>query len=235
MHLPKMILFDYGETLAWEKEYDSLAAARAILPYATANPRGVTPEALADFSSALFQRVSQAFDTNVELHNRQLLRFQFEYLGLEFSLPMEALEYIIHDEANLGAPQPHIEELLAYLRGRGIRTGVISNIEFTENALKRRIKKLLGEHEFEFIIATSEYVFRKPDPFIFQLALRKAKLEPAEAWYCGDRFDADVQGAHAAGLHGVWYRPKDDSPLPACPHTRVRDWLELIAVLEGCE
>ena len=50
MSLPRMILFDYGQTLMSERNFDAIAGDEALLRYAD-NPRGVTaPEiqALAD-------------------------------------------------------------------------------------------------------------------------------------------------------------------------------------------
>ena len=41
MSLPKMILFDYGQTLMAERDFDAVAGDEALLRYAD-NPRGVT-------------------------------------------------------------------------------------------------------------------------------------------------------------------------------------------------
>ena len=86
-------------------------------------------------------------------------------------------------------------ELLDYLNGEGIRTAVVSNFSFCAQTLKDRLDRLLPQNRFEFIIASSEYIFKKPHPRIFQLALTKARLAPGEAWHCGDSARCDAEGA----------------------------------------
>jgi len=40
----------------------------------------------------------------------------------------------------------------------------------------------------------------KPNPFVFDLALRSMELEKPQALVVGDRFETDVRGAHDFGL-----------------------------------
>ncbi len=54
-------------------------------------------------------------------------------------------------------------------------------------------------------IASSEYVFRKPNRRIFELALEKAGLQADEVWYIGDQYECDIKGAGQAGIFPVWY------------------------------
>ena len=122
-----------------------------------------------------------------------------------------------------------------------IRSGVISNIGFSGHALKNRINRLLPDNRFEFIIASSEYMVRKPNPLIFRLALSKANLSADEVCYCGDNTENDVMGAYGAGIFPVWYhsliqndwRDETLDKKPECEHLYINDWLELIDVLEG--
>lgn len=68
-----------------------------------------------------------------------------------------------------------------------------------------RINKLLPENTFEFIVTSSDFMFRKPNKRIFDLALEKAELQPDEVWYIGDQYECGVQGSLNAGLQPVWY------------------------------
>ena len=73
--------------------------------------------------------------------------------------------------------------------------------------LKQSIESIINQtyNDFEFIIATSEYMFRKPNKRIFDLALEKAGLSAEDVWYIGDQYEADIVGAGNAGLYPVWY------------------------------
>jgi putative hydrolase of the HAD superfamily len=56
---------------------------------------------------------------------------------------------------------------------------------------------------------------RKPDPAIFQHALRATGVRPGEAMHVGDSLVADVAGARGAGLLPVHF-----DPLGTCPDDR---------------
>ncbi len=121
-----------------------------------------------------------------------------------------------------------------YLFSKNIRTGVISNISFSGEALIKRISEWLPNNQFEFILATSEYIFRKPHKRIFELALRKSNLSADEVWYCGDNAICDVDGAKNAGLTPIWYKGAlnnhRNSPQEKC--IVINDWFDLIEILE---
>ena len=136
-----------------------------------------------------------------------------------------------------GRPTEGIHTLLDLLAVRGIRTGVISNLSFSGSALRARLVRLLPNHRFEFILATSEYVFRKPSPRIFRLALTMAGLEPHEVWYCGNNPACDIAGAAACGIQPVWYTGAL-SPLwssqntPTADHLTLAHWADFPALLD---
>jgi putative hydrolase of the HAD superfamily len=76
---------------------------------------------------------------------------------------------------------------------------------------------------------------RKPHKRSFELAARKAHLEPHEIWYCGDNGICDVDGAKAAGLFPVWYKGAYEGHgfVPQDECLTIFDWQELIEFLEG--
>lgn len=236
---PKMILFDYGHTLLWEKDFDFKRGYHAIFEHVGKNPNGVTSDEMYELSDGLFKDMQICRKQGYEIHEFPLLRCSAEALGVEFSLPLEDIENILWTNCSKGDKMPHISELLAYLKSEGIRTGVISNIGWSGGALKRRIERLLPEGDFEFILASSEYAVRKPNPLIFKVALQKAKLDPSEVWFCGDNLAADIVGAHGAGIYPVYYDcaaeidpiVKRDVQIDF-EHLHIHDWLELIDTLK---
>lgn len=241
MNKPKMILFDYGHTLLSEPGFNTLRGTQAIMKYATKNSRNLTPDQINEFSQELFRGIcGRVRDIRAELHNLNFQKLLYEYLQIEFSIPQEEQELVFWDNAAPGAQMPNIESVISYLHEHGIRSGVISNIGFSGGALTNRINRLLPYNHFEFIIASSEYMIRKPHPMIFELAVRKASLATDDIWFCGDDVKFDVEGAHGAGLFPVWYhsfipndlRDKPQNEKPECTHLYINDWLELIEVLE---
>jgi putative hydrolase of the HAD superfamily len=242
MKKPKMILFDYGHTLLYEPGFDFLRGEEALLEYVTSNKRGLTPREVSDFSQTLFERISVVREMGLEFHQWQFMRFLYEYLEIELSIPVPEAESVFWYNVSAGTVMPYAAEMLDAVNAHGIRSGVISNIGWSGTALTERINRLLPKNNFEFIIASSDYMFRKPNPMLFELALRKARLEAQDVWFCGDNVKADVEGSAAVGMFPVWYenetvenpwREKNKGIIPACEHLHIHDWRDLINVLEG--
>jgi len=107
-----------------------------------------------------------------------------------------------------------------------------SNRGFTGEALTRRFARLIPEHTFEFVIASSDYGVRKPDPLIFRAALSRAGLPAEDCWYCGNELRADVLGALGAGLLPVYYAPPGAETADV-PALCIRHWRELLLLLDS--
>ena len=237
MQKPEMILFDYAHTLLWEPETDFLRGEEAVFAHVTANPRGVTPQEAARLGTEIFLSQRDCRHSGWELHEHQQLRLKYDLLGLQFDLPLPALEKLLWTAASPGTPMPGVQAMLAGLRARGIRTGVISNLGWTGEALADRLHRLLPEHAFEFVIASSDYGVRKPDPLIFRAALSRANLPPEQVWFCGDQIDADVFGAQNVGIFPVWYEEltipngfarKNAGLTITGEHLHIHQWRELL-------
>jgi putative hydrolase of the HAD superfamily len=241
MKKPKMILFDYGHTLLYEPGFDFLRGEEALFKYIKSNKKGLTPKQVYDFSHKLFEKNSVVREMGFELHQWQFQRFLYEYLEIELSVVPSEAEKIMWDNVSNGALMPNVEKILRYIHEHGIRSGVISNIGWSGSALTERINRLLPQNNFEFVIASSEYMFRKPSTMLFELALKKAGLDAADVWFCGDNIKADVEGSAAVGIYPIWYEDRvvenpwsgqNEGVIPSCEHLHIHDWCELISVLE---
>jgi putative hydrolase of the HAD superfamily len=94
-------------------------------------------------------------------------------------------------------------EVVDYLNGRGIKTGIISNAPAElENILKR--VKLHGK--FRHIVISEKAGVEKPHKKIFLKALKLSRSKASETVYIGDNYVADIYGAKNAGLVPVWIR-----------------------------
>lgn len=241
MNKPKMIIFDYGHTLLCEPQYDFLRGHEALFPYITKNKYNMTPEQVSDFSGKLFQKIGAVREIGMEMHEEQFQNFLYDYLGIEISISTSEAEEILWDNISPGAVMSNADTMIDYINDNGIRSGVISNIGWSGSALTKRIDRLLPGNKFEFVIASSEYMFRKPNALIFELALRKAELDASDVWYCGDNIKCDIEGSSAVGIYPVWYENKTignpwhdnkNGATPQCDHLHIHDWLELIEILK---
>lgn len=217
MKEPKMILFDYGQTLVAEEKFDGVRGTRAVMEYAVENKYGRTAEEIQAAADEMNRELGR-FDParrhlfQVEIPNHMFSSYLYESQGIKLSISGAEFDRVFWNAASPGKPTAGIEAFLRFLKERGIRTGVISNITYSGEAVSERIHRLLPENEFEFIIATSEFLYRKPNRRIFELALEKAELSPEEVWYTGDQYECDIVGAGGAGLTPLWYIGAMDLP-----------------------
>lgn len=210
MNRPKMILFDYGQTLVNEQKFDGVKGTRAVLKYATKNPYHRTAEELQAIADTMNRELGR-FDPEkrhlfqVEVPAYMFSKYLYESQGIELSISSEEIDRVFWEAAAPGKPTEGIEDFLHFLKQSQIRTGVISNISYCGKVVAERINACIPENAFEFIIATSEYMYRKPNKRIFELALEKAGLAAEEVWYVGDQYECDIKGAAGAGIFPVWY------------------------------
>lgn len=238
---PGFIIFDYGETLAHEDNFDPGRGFAALLDHAVRNPQQADADALlAAFAGCFRQLRLDAHAAGAEIPNRHRWRWLFELFDLEFSLPEEELETTFWNAAAPCVPTPGMRELLAILRKKSIGTGVVSNMGFTGTALKRRLDGLFPEHSFRFIMSSADYILRKPNPHLFALALKKSGCRAQETWFAGDNPAMDIVGAAGVGITPVFYdrdlgcayrEPGTVEKMPSC--IRIEDWSELYDFLKA--
>jgi len=99
--------------------------------------------------------------------------------------------------------------------------GVIANQYRTVRDVLRRD----GIASFFRVVEISEEVgVSKPDPRIFQRAIREAGCKPQEAVMVGDRLDFDVEPAKSLGFHTIrikWGAFRNQSPMGPAQHADV--------------
>ena len=170
----------------------------------------------------------------IEIPNTMFTPYLYDSQGIEIALSNSEIDTVFWNAAAPGMPTAGIKDFLEYLKNKGIRTGVISNISYASSVVAERINRLLPENSFEFIITSSNYIFRKPNKRIFDLALEKARLEPDEVWYIGDQYECDVKGALNAGLLPIWYIGAIDLPYTEDKNIlTVKTWNEIERYMGG--
>lgn len=238
--IPKMILFDYGQTLFHQNGYNSRDGYEAMMKYITVNPQKISPETVTALASKIYKQCGDILgfkkkrDWHLEVPQTQIIHYIMEYYGLGSERSEEELSVIYWDAACNGTAVHHVDKMLQYLHNSGIRTGVVSNLAYSGEALKARLKRAIPNHEFEFIISSNDVIFRKPEAAIFELAVAKSGLRPDEIWYCGDDTIWDVEASYQVGITPVWFLGAMDyeQPEPTCDHIVVKDWLEMIDIIK---
>jgi HAD superfamily hydrolase (TIGR01549 family) len=110
---------------------------------------------------------------------------------------------------------------LQRLREHGLRIVIVSNSNATIKKLFTRIG--LAAH-VDGIIDSAEEGIEKPDPQLFRIAWERYGADPQRTIHCGDLYEIDIVGAHAAGLPAVLLDAADMyGHVTACPRVRSLD------------
>lgn len=144
MKKPKMILFDYGQTLVNEQSFDGVKGTEAVLKFAIKNKYNKTAEEVQDYANRLNQELGRFAPEKrhlfqVEVPNAMFTNYLYESQGIEIALSSEEIDSVFWNAASPGEPTEGIGELLAFLKENKIRTGVISNISYCGNALNSNL------------------------------------------------------------------------------------------------
>ncbi len=118
-------------------------------------------------------------------------------------------------------------EVLAAVRGAGLRTAVITN---GPSGLQRGKLATVALDGFDAVVVSGEVGHRKPEAEIFRIALAALGVPAEEALHVGDNQVADVGGARDAGLRAVWIN-RTAAAAASDPHHVVTDLRELLGLL----
>jgi len=110
-----------------------------------------------------------------------------------------------------------VREALEQLRAANLKLAVVSN---SEGTIEQMLTEIDLHNLFDAVLDSSVVGFTKPDPRIFQIALDRLDVSPADAIMVGDSPSADVGGAHAVGIRAALIDPYDFYPWCRAPHFR---------------
>jgi putative hydrolase of the HAD superfamily len=224
-------LFDYGGTLVEEVAYDMRAGTEAVL--ARASHRTAKLDDILERATRVTEEIANRRNQfQIETPWTSLNRLIHDYFGTRFNEPPESLALAFWDASVTTRAMPGAREALDACHRHGIRMGVVSNSSFSQDVIRHELEKHGLAGHLEIVVVSAEYVVRKPNPLLFEIAAALIGLSPADVWFVGDAFDTDIAGARAAGMTAVWYTP-------TAPEQRdgadllIRDWSALVREIES--
>jgi len=100
-------------------------------------------------------------------------------------------------------PEPNAVETIRALFETGLYLGIISDVDTRE--ADRMLDQFGIRDAFDGITTSEDVGRKKPDPAMFEDALRGAPVDPGRSLYVGDRYEHDMEGGTAGGLRTVAY------------------------------
>jgi len=138
----------------------------------------------------------------------------------------------------LREPRPEVRSLLAVLRDRGYRLGLISDCSGETPSIWR---DLVWTGPIQAAIFSWCERARKPDPRLYRQAAKLLRLDCAECLYVGDGGSQELTGAEAVGMPAYQYLvPRADGdrvlqydPGPVWRGPTISTLSEVLAILSG--
>lgn len=143
----------------------------------------------------------------------------------------EHLAEAIYDE--FAAPErwttyPDALPALEELKALGLRLGAVSDWGLQLAPILHGIE--LSRY-LEFAVVSASVGAAKPNAYLYELALARARATADETWHVGDDYRNDVLGARSAGIHPVLLDRSGKAPHVDCP--LIHDLRELPALLRA--
>jgi putative hydrolase of the HAD superfamily len=124
-----------------------------------------------------------------------------------------------------------VHDMLATLSAQGMPMGVVSNSSFLATTLMWELERQGVPCHFAFVISSADYGVRKPDPIIFDVALRRLGPPPGRVWFASDNISYDIEGASGVGLFPVAFNPRSLIPASIGVHAVITHWDQLQALM----
>jgi putative hydrolase of the HAD superfamily len=133
---------------------------------------------------------------------------------------------------------PYLDEVLAELKKKGYKLGIITNtVTSREEHVRSALKRIDIEKYFSVILTSVDVGHEKPDERIFMTALRALKVKPHEAIMVGNRISTDIVGGNRLGMKTVllkWNKRYNEriTSDEEKPTRTIKSLRELLLVLE---
>lgn len=211
----RAVLFDWDGTLVKNDATRIPAASSSVEGYAR-KYLGIEV-AEGEFERA-FQAVLPAYKpgqvSQVPTMSR-LVGEAFTWLGWPAGAnDVESCARLFFDTGTLGQEVfDDARAILASLKYRGYRVGVITNAIFPANYFQIKVNELGLAGYIDAFISSADVGLGKPHPAPYQRALADLSVEPHDAIFVGDTPETDIAGAKASGMRAVLIerrkRPRD--------------------------
>jgi putative hydrolase of the HAD superfamily len=224
------VIFDWAGTLTPWCDID-------VLEQWTATARAVDPERAEQLGSLLYATERQLLKKCLDEH----LSTNLEQIFALAEIPLDpaALAAYFAAWTPYTYTDPHGPGVLAGLRERGIKVGVLSNTTWSREWHESIFERDGLLDLIDAAVYTSEIPWTKPHPEAFRAALRAVgDIEPHRAVFVGDRLFEDVYGARAVGMRTV-HIPHSNVPSHERGHTEgepdatVKDLDELLGLVDS--
>lgn len=200
------ITFDLWFTLIWldKRIYEEYTAGRvrAIYDVISRYYRGISWE-------TILTTYNKTSNLRMILHPSDVISYILRELNIVLNDDQfnEIVNKYVYASENvlpyLNAEAPYVLDKLWKM---GVKLGIITNTSFTSDSLRKILGKLGIAKYFNIIISSCDVGVTKPNPEIFNLALKHLNVDKEKVIHVGDNYDDDIIGAKKVNIKPILYR-----------------------------
>lgn len=230
MNKPRGVLIDLGNTVMRNVSFDFNEGIKVL--YRHLKNRSLSYDELLLYAIKLKETTLDLRTLeSIEVDFRKYLGYLINYLNLEIDITLSKLEIEMAKAIDKTKIIPGVKEILTYFNNNGILVMALSNSTFSNTAIKAKLRQHGLLKYLDFVIVSSNYLFRKPSPWIFKMGLKKLNFEADEVWMIGNDYEADIIGAKECGLFTVWFNTLAEEDHHQVADLNVRNYYELLYLL----
>lgn len=198
----KGIMFDMGGTLmnddnlSFERAFNNVYDHFKYKKFLKSEYDSLIKDLLKD---TLFNR------TTFDIKFKDFINYLLFYFDDELDCSMEELEEYFSYGFSNDTLVDSIIDYLDYLKSKKLKLIVLSNTFLSSKEIKRRLDNLGISKYFDEIIASSDYLVRKPSKLFFEVGLKKIGLKNNEVLYVGNSYTFDVEGCNNSLINIIFY------------------------------
>lgn len=225
------IFIDLDKTI-WDFDSNSRDTFREIFEYHRLDIKGIGN---LDLFTEVYHKINDmlwALYRENKIKKEVLNIRRFELTLKEFLIDDLMLAIQIADDYVTLSPKkttlfPHAHEALSYLQSKYSLHIITNGFEELQH---QKLDNCNLRQYFITVTTSEEAGVKKPESWIFQLAMQKAGARPVESLMIGDDLEVDVAGAKEIGMATLYFNPGATEHSDNPDH-EVRSWLEVMHLL----
>ncbi len=199
----EIIIFDADETLFDFKKSEREAFKNTMLEFHIKYDENYHLKIYHDINTAIWKEFEEGLISQEKLKVDRFRRLS-DALTMELNATELAKSYMNH-LANGSFLYKDSEALVESLTKNFKLTIVTNGLSDVQN---KRIRKSIIAKHFEDIVISEEVQVSKPNPEIFELALKNINhVDKTKVLMVGDSLTSDIQGGINFGIDTCWYNP----------------------------
>lgn len=199
----EIIIFDADETLFDFKKSEREAFKNTMLEFGVDYEPKYHLKIYQDINTAIWKEFEEGLITQEKLKTDRFRRLS-EAINMDFDANELAKSYMNH----LADGSFLLEGAIALIESLKEKYKLLIVTNGLTHVQNKRIKKSIIAHHFEDIVISEEVKVSKPNPKIFEIALKNFNhVDKSKVLMVGDSLTSDIQGGINFEIDTCWYNP----------------------------